>query len=259
MLNTLEKEQIIVHYTNSKNMLATARHFKRGRNTIVRLLTNTGIVVPKEKLSRLYCNDTWFKNIDNPTKSYFLGLLLADGCNHGKSISLSSVDKHILEKFKEVTNFTGKIYEYSPDKSKVRYTINIPSIQMCQDLNELGICPRKSHIAKFPNIDENLYSHFIRGYFDGDGCIGVYPKSTCIAIMGNRELLCRIQEILWFSCRASLNKLYASGGKENIVYLRYGSKKDIKNIINYLYKDAEVYLHRKRDKALNFINLKHKQ
>lgn len=29
---------------------------------------------------------------------------------------------------------------------------------------------------KFPNLLPNLNSHFIRGFFDGDGCIGKYKN-----------------------------------------------------------------------------------
>lgn len=41
-------------------------------------------------------------------------------------------------------------------------------------LCELGCIPNKSLILKFPDenlVPKNLIKHFIRGYFDGDGCI----------------------------------------------------------------------------------------
>lgn len=45
-------------------------------------------------------NINYFDNFNTEDKSYFLGLLFADGSNNGKkvSISLSGDDKTILEK-----------------------------------------------------------------------------------------------------------------------------------------------------------------
>jgi hypothetical protein len=43
---------------------------------------------------------------------------------------------------------------------------------MCSDLTRLGAVKNKSLILEFPQfITPKLLSHFIRGYFDGDGCI----------------------------------------------------------------------------------------
>lgn len=34
----------------------------------------------------------------------------------------------------------------------------------------------KTFKLNWPDIDEYLQAHFIRGYFDGDGCIGGYSN-----------------------------------------------------------------------------------
>ena len=47
-------------------------------------------------------------------------------------------------------------------------------------LNSYGCTPRKSLTLKFPDIkifkSKDLIRHFIRGYFDGDGCISFSNK-----------------------------------------------------------------------------------
>lgn len=42
---------------------------------------------------------------------------------------------------------------------------------MFEDLDKLGIRPNKSLDCIFPSLCEDLMSHFIRGLFDGDGCV----------------------------------------------------------------------------------------
>lgn len=51
---------------------------------------------------------------------------------------------------------------------------------MFQDLLRLSLTPRKSHRIKLPNVPQEYLSDFIRGYFDGDGCVsfGIYQRKT---------------------------------------------------------------------------------
>lgn len=57
-------------------------------------------------------------------------------------------------------------------------------------LNNLGCTPQKSLTLKFPNIGSELFISFIRGYFDGDGCLTyykgdkVYPKCDILGTEG---------------------------------------------------------------------------
>ena len=55
--------------------------------------------------------------------------------------------------------------------SKLFYRIDLKSKQMFEDLQRLGVEPNKSLTCTFPNINKDLMPHFIRGLFDGDGCV----------------------------------------------------------------------------------------
>ena len=46
-----------------------------------------------------------------------------------------------------------------------------------QIIREFSIVRNKSLILEFPNIDEKLYPHLLRGYFDGDGSLYQYVKN----------------------------------------------------------------------------------
>ncbi|MBI2087073.1 MAG: hypothetical protein HYT69_02785 [Candidatus Zambryskibacteria bacterium] len=56
-------------------------------------------------------------------------------------------------------------------KWKMGYRLQIGSKEMFADLIKLGFTPNKSLIVDFPKIPNNLLGDFVRGYFDGDGCI----------------------------------------------------------------------------------------
>lgn len=52
---------------------------------------------------------------------------------------------------------------------------------MVNDLEKLGCVSNKSLILKFPTkeqVPENLTSHFLRGYFDGDGSVFLSENSN---------------------------------------------------------------------------------
>lgn len=49
---------------------------------------------------------------------------------------------------------------------------------LCNDLLKHGVMPNKSFKIKLPNISDIFLPHFIRGYFDGDGCVYTCTKET---------------------------------------------------------------------------------
>lgn len=127
----------------------------------------------------------------SPEMAYVLGFLYADGdiedvrkSSRTQYITFASVDKGILESIRKVmcsehnlnyraprkiTYGNGKTYE-----SSGIYRLRIGSKKMFDDLLKLGLTPRKSLTIKFPdNIPNNYFSHFVRGYFDGDGCVTI--------------------------------------------------------------------------------------
>ena len=57
---------------------------------------------------------------------------------------------------------------------KTIYSFTIGREKITQNLLRLGLTPRKSLIIKFPDMPQEHINHFIRGYFDGDGCISLH-------------------------------------------------------------------------------------
>jgi hypothetical protein len=44
---------------------------------------------------------------------------------------------------------------------------------MCNDLRKLGVKEQKAHTIGLPNVPEQYFFDFVRGYFDGDGNVWV--------------------------------------------------------------------------------------
>lgn len=106
-------------------------------------------------------------------------------------------------------------------------------------------------------------SHFIRGYFDGDGCLSLYEQHVKqwtirkqeLSITGQEQLLQEIKHILTKNAGTTPTismKFYKKS--PNTVSLRYGKKADIYSLYNYLYQDATVYLETKYQKFIDFIS-----
>lgn len=115
---------------------------------------------------------SFFKEL-NEDKAYILGWVASDGNIKDDTITISikSSDELILKKIRDVVNPKLPI--------KCRYDKCMSVFRMCSKemvkdvCNILGIPPgKKSHTVKFPSLgDDNMTWAFLRGLFDGDGCI----------------------------------------------------------------------------------------
>ena len=75
-------------------------------------------------------------------------------------------------------------------------SLDIYSKHMSDSLAKLGCIERKSLILEWPEwLEENLYSHFIRGYFDGDGSISK-GRGCRVDFASTYMFLERLKEIL---------------------------------------------------------------
>ena len=197
-------------------------------------------------------NHNYFKVIDDEHKAYWLGFLYADGYNNEKfyqvEITLKDEDKYILEelkkdcestyniKYKEV-NLNGKIFPCN--------RLTLYSKEISQDLKKLGCMQKKSLIIKFPTeeqVPNSLIHHFMRGYFDGNGCI----SGNNFMLNSTKDFLDEYIKRLRNNTDISKAGYFSIDGQGH--RWSHASKRDLQKIFNYLYKDATIYLHRKHNK-----------
>lgn len=200
-------------------------------------------------------NKQFFNNIDTEEKAYWAGFIAADG-NIRKDflkmrIELNIQDYSHLEKFRESIEGNNPIRESIRPNNHSCY-IDVNCKEFCLALNKLGITPKKSLTLKinFDLIPKELRRHFIRGYFDGDGSINNYQRENKnyleweISFISSEKFLTQILEEI-----DKKRNFYSCG---NNFRMCFKAKEDIKDILNYLYKDATIYMDRKIEKAKEF-------
>ncbi len=207
-------------------------------------------------------NEFYFNKIDTPEKAYWLGFLYADGCVHSNryEISINITDKEHIEKFKKAIGaINHKITETTDSRwknAKTLYQFSIRDKQLHSDLVKWGCIPQKSlQLNSFPNIPRDYISHFIRGYFDGDGSLH-YLQGTNnfrISFLGTQEFLKEIQK------ETQTTRISLAKGTGQAYVLQIAGRKQVVRILKYLYRDSEekTRLDRKYKKYLDCLEWAH--
>lgn len=217
------------------------------------------------KYGKYSVNQDYFKVIDNEWKAYWLGFLYADGCNRiakrgTKNVfvlltSLALIDKGHLEKLNNSLQSDSPINDYNVKLNGNIYKsvkLSICNREICLDLEKLGCTPRKSLTLEFPSeeqLPKHLIRHFIRGYFDGDGCIHINTQNRTViaSILGTYNMLEKINEIL--QKELYMNSRTIKQKKDNKAYdITISGIPTVELFYKYLYKDCNIYLERKLKK-----------
>lgn len=213
-------------------------------------------------------NQEFFSNLDSPEKAYILGLLYSDGCisnSKGSYILFgqSESNKDIVYKVNKILESEYPIHKILRG-SKYFYYINLCSDKMFNDLLKFGLEPHKSLTVKFPKeIPDNLLSHFIRGLFDGDGCVWngkrkemivKDPKSSTglrkrivhnvkFTYTGNFDFVNSLQDILVDKLGFKKTKLNFSKAKltKHICTMEYSGRRQLKKFYDFIYKDSTIH------------------
>ena len=117
-------------------------------------------------------------------------------------------------------------------------------------LSKLGVIPNKTltYNTNWDAIPEELWHHYIRGYFDGDGSIWKQKRDNYwgINFTGSHYLINSLRDRLSVYTSLSI--------RENVSVISTMNKTSIVQLINYMYNDATIYLDRKYEKAKQALN-----
>lgn len=222
-------------------------------------------LIKEHKVSR-YNHIKTVLDSDLELKYYFYGLIASDGYLYKPKnrieLSLNNDDRHIIELFADKFNINindRKIHNQS--------RIIFANKEVYAELEALGITQLKSETLslKIDFIPDKYLHHFIRGYFDRDGCVhflGEYKKdltkrTVCVNqirfdICGNEDTMQKFYNIfhknnIHLKLYSDISKITSFSfcriitGDRNIVYKAY----------DYLYHDAKYYLNRKNSIFIN--------
>jgi len=250
-------EDLIVKYHSSgMSQKSIALKIDKSLSTVRRIMKRLGLVGHSKGIRSYNINSEIFNCIDTETKAYWLGFLLADGClaKSAKSyrairLSIQDRDKSHLEAFASFIGYKGKLHENNT-KGHRRLAVIFNDVNLGNKLIEHGWMDYKvgNNSRIFEVVPSDLFNHFVRGYFDGDGCIAGQKRKGRKGKRWYANICCKFKDHL----TALNDKIMCTGGPETTVRrrsksfdLRYCNKGNVAKIYRYLYDGIGPRLERK--------------
>lgn len=259
------KEQIILVYKQTGSTKETAKLLSIKQARVQYVVKKAGILKGmSDSRKKYYYNEHYFDCIDSEHKAYWLGVLCADGCvcyedvTPRLQLALSAIDKDYLQLFLNDLQSDAPLNIHTKKSGKYKGTKNvgvyIRSKHLCDTLERLGCTRRKSKTLVFPDyLPDNLIPHFIRGYFDGDGCVFIskekhWRHGTVMDVLhfrfiGTFDVITKIDSYLGLNGRISCRH---SKLNSNIFELAYKRRRKAVLFYQYLYANSTIYLSRKK-------------
>lgn len=248
-------EQMYALYSTEMRLPQIAELYGVSRHTVGRVFKRNGFESDRKTY---HCDESFFDIINTPDKAYILGLLWADGCNQLNrgtvTLQLQERDQHILEQIKLISCNERPLLKTELNKKNPNWqnaiTLTWQSHHISQQLNGYGMVPRKSLVVEFPCwIDNSLYSHFIRGYMDGDGSIyySQDKKVFRVSMVGTKMFLDVVRDICSeLGIKTSLSHKTEHNDITYTLYITSNSGSIC--FANWIYEDANLKLQRKYTK-----------
>lgn len=262
------KTEIKKLYSSGMGCAQISKHINHSNSYIFNFLKSENMIDPDRNPRKYhFINENYFENIDSVEKTYFLGLLWADGSNIRRdknrkvgriSLQLKSDDRYIIERLcLNLYGNTTMIKERVPYKgfsngiTKHSY-VCITSSKLSDDLLKLGMIPNKSQTLEMPNIEwsEELFRGFLLGYNDGDGCISRSGNQFAVKIISGVEHIKQMNNLLEKFYGSRLGEYQFTRYNHPMAYLNSGGNIKIYKFLTWLYKDTTIYLTRKYEKFL---------
>lgn len=257
-------DEYVANINNNPSLTKIGEKYGIERHSFSRRLKELGYEVINHQ-NKLKFNENIFDCIDTEEKAYWLGFIWADGYIDSSSLnsnkksvynfelSLKVDDVSHLEKFNKFMDHIDNNVKISNTKcgEKVckRCRWFITNKHLWNTLNTLGCTPQKSLTLKFPNESifksKDLIRHFIRGYWDGDGCLSWHNKEhtdPSISVLGTEDMLEGIKRHIPELANRSL---YLNNKNNEITKILSSEHKAAFKVINYLYSNSTIYLQRK--------------
>lgn len=268
-----EDNKIVFSYKSGSSISKISKELNISQYCVRKILLKNNINIKKSNyyINKKYnINENFFETIDTEEKAYWLGFIYADGSiairkGHGSAlrICLNNKDKEHLVAFSNAIEYNGIIRDIGPPKtgyvgSSGSSLILISNKKIVSDLIKHGveIAKSKKEDMFFPtHIEDGLKRHFIRGFFDGDGCISATKRRNTnkyiimFYICGLPSIINYINVFLSSEC--SIPKSNITKRKNiKIVYMRYHCL-NVSKIRDYIYEKATIFLKRKHDIIFN--------
>ena len=182
------------------------------------------LVLPQNKV-KFPVKEDYF-DTENEKMAYILGILASDGTvrkNRNEiKLTLSAVDKEYLETLRNEVGGRD-IKEYQDQKGFKNVTWIFTSKRIKEALEKYNIVPEKTYSFTFPKkLNKKYWRDFIRGYFDGDGCISTAGPSAIRFQIGSKTKDVLETIVSYFEeCGIPKTQIYKR--QDNFYYFQYSS------------------------------------
>lgn len=263
-----EIDHIIALYDQGVSAKNLGIKYSIDKRRVQRWVRQRGIERTRSESHRFtFFNENYFDKIDSPSKAYWLGFFYADAYNcqqvNTVHVTLSHKDKDQLVKLSKAVDLSSKkITTYDSVVNNKRYPttcLKLYSKHMCDALARKGCPQAKSFIIKYPMwLSHNLNNHFIRGLFDGDGCL---TKRTANnewkwSLVSTKKCCEEIQKIIADQLNLEISYHCISKDNKNTYELETSGNEKIHKIMKWLYEDStdSIRLSRKFIKYEELVN-----
>lgn len=215
---------------------------------------------------------------NDATSFYLLGCIVSDGWiqKDGK-IGFCSADEIWIDALRQIMCPTISLWSRVNNKNYMLYRFAYKQPKVLKWLKKHGITTDKSYTLQFPKIPKKYILDFIRGCWDGDGCISMSvrrrPTKTkgivysiepvCCISSGSKDFLIEMQKVLLsFGIKSSINnqKIDATrpivGRIPKEVHTHYQLRINTREALKFaelIYMNDKLCLERKREKAKEIV------
>lgn len=261
------KDLIVKDFLNGFYYEDLRKKYNLTRRAPAEIIKEYGLNWIAQRKNKYSLNEHYFDKIDSNEKAYWLGYIAADGCiTKTNYFAAASIDKEILDQLKIDLEYTGEVYLPKQKENRTpAYRINFSSKILCDALRKLGIHEKKSMIYnELPNIDEKYISHFIRGYFDGDGCICKHDSSyvrnnkryffthVYVNIVATKNFCEALRDV--FLIQLGYFAHIHKHPTKSMYYIYVHKQSALRKLFDYMYQNASFYLERKHQKFIDFVS-----
>lgn len=258
-------KSIIETYLSGKSLQETAiLHGFKSLNSARNVLLKHKISIRSTAgLGDYTLRHDYFDEITTEAQAYFIGFILADGSISIRKnsqpcirVEICRKDIKLLEKLKDEWKTANNVTLSTKDCCRIA----VHSTNMVKSLSIFSIFPNKTLQKFFPikAIPQELHNHFIRGFFDGNGWLTITSshgrpnKRIALGFADGTEFLrglkTYLEEILGLSIVSITHE------NETAPFITYSSKQQVITLLKFLYKDASIFLERKKQKADLILN-----
>ena len=256
-------DNIIKQYLDGQSTASLSKEYDISLYKLRRLLIANNVPIDSTRgdfKPKSNINNNFFKRIDSEEQAYILGLMYSDGnitpyltvqglpYSYRVRIRLQEQDNSNLKKISKCICSTDLVLIYTVDNPKWSNiaSLQISNLQLGQDLISLGCTPNKSATISLPSYNEvpkELYRHFLRGFFDGDGgCTSKAP--IVIGFTSNKNMCDQIQQ--YFKSEYAVNFRDFCDRKNGYGSITLSGRDNCYKVYKLLYSDCTLFLERKK-------------